>query len=71
MAFPSVSAPPFVSVTPSMGGEALGPVKALCSSVGECQDREAGVGGLVSRGRGEGIGGFSEGKPGKAITFEM
>ena len=27
-----------------MVGEALGPVKAQCSSVGECQDREAGVG---------------------------
>ena len=31
------------------------------------------VGGLVSRGSGEGVGGgcFSEGKPGKWITFEM
>jgi hypothetical protein len=38
--------------------EALGPVKARCPSVGECQDREAGVGGLVNRGRGNGIGGF-------------
>ena len=45
-----------------MGGEALGPVKAQCLSVGECQDREAGVGGLVSRGRGDGIGGFQRGK---------
>jgi hypothetical protein len=34
-----------------MGGKALGPLKALCPSVGECQDQEAGVGGLVSRGR--------------------
>jgi hypothetical protein len=42
-----------------MGGEALGPVKALCPSVGECQDREAGVGGLVNRG--DGIGGFRKG----------
>jgi hypothetical protein len=33
-----------------MGGEDLGPVKALCPSVGECQDREAGVGMLVIRG---------------------
>ena len=54
-----------------MGGEALGPVKALCPSVGECQGQEAEVGGLVSRGRGEGNKGFSEGKPGKGITFEM
>jgi hypothetical protein len=38
-------------------GEALGPVKALCPSVGECQGQEAGVGGLVIRGRrrGEGV----------------
>jgi hypothetical protein len=41
-----------------MGGEALGPVKALCPSIGECQGQEAGVGGLVSREREEGIGGF-------------
>jgi hypothetical protein len=42
----------------SMGGEALGPVKVLCSSIGDCQDQEAGVGGLMSRGRGEGMGVF-------------
>jgi hypothetical protein len=52
-----------------MGGEALGPVKALCLSIGEWQGQEAGVGGLVSRGRGDR--GFSEGKPGNGITFEM
>jgi hypothetical protein len=40
-----------------MGGEALGPVKALCPSVGECHGQEAEVGGLESRGSGEGIGG--------------
>ena len=40
-----------------MGGKAIGPVKALCPRVGECQGQEAGVGGLVSRRRGEGIGG--------------
>ena len=33
----------------SIGGEALGTEKAGCPNVGECQDREAGVGGLVSR----------------------
>jgi hypothetical protein len=44
-----------------MRGEALGLVKALCPSVGECQDRETRVGGLVSRGRG-GIVAFSEEK---------
>ena len=55
-----------------MGGEVLCSMKALCPSVGECQGQEAGVGGLVSKRR-EGIGGrcFSEGKPGKGITFEM
>jgi hypothetical protein len=43
-----------------MRGEALGLVKARCPSVGECQDREAGVGGLGSKGRwgmGWGLGG--------------
>jgi hypothetical protein len=52
-------------------GEALGPMKAQCPSVGKCQDRKAGVGGLLSRGRGHRIGGFLEGKQGKGITFEM
>ena len=37
----------------------------------ECQDREAGVGGLVSRGEWVWDRGFLEGKPGKGITFEM
>jgi hypothetical protein len=45
-----------------MKGEALGLVKALCPSVGECQGREAGVGGLVSKGRGDRIGELSKGK---------
>ena len=44
-----------------MGEEALGPVKVLCPSIGECQGQEAGVGGLESRGRGEGIGDFQRG----------
>ena len=44
-----------------MGGEALGPVKALSPSVGECQGQEVGVGGLVSRGFWEGIGDFRRG----------
>jgi hypothetical protein len=42
----------------SMGGEVLGLVKALCPSVGDSQEQEAGVGGLVSRGRGLAIKGF-------------
>jgi hypothetical protein len=49
----------------SMGGEALGPMKVLWPSVGECQDQEAGVDGLMMGG------GVSEGKPVKGITFEM
>ena len=40
-----------------MVGETLGPVKALCPHVGEYLDQEVRVGGLVSRERGEGIGG--------------
>ena len=44
-----------------MGGEDLGPVKVLCSSVGECQGQEAGVGGWVSWESREGIGGFRRG----------
>jgi hypothetical protein len=41
----------------SMGGEALGPVKAPCPRVGECLDQEVRVNGLVIRvrGRGQGI----------------
>jgi hypothetical protein len=52
-----------------MRGEALGPVKALCPSVGECQGHKAGVDGLVSRWRGSRE--VLEGIPGKGTTFEM
>jgi hypothetical protein len=44
-----------------MGGEALGPVKVLCPSIGECQGQEARVGRLVSRERGKGIRGSQRG----------
>jgi hypothetical protein len=54
-----------------MEGEALGPVKVLCPSIGECLGQEAGVGRLGSRGSGGGDRGFSEVKLGKGITFEM
>ena len=54
-----------------MGGEALGPVKVLCPSTGECQGQESEVDGLGNRGLGEGRGGFLERKLGKGITFEM
>jgi hypothetical protein len=40
---------------------ALGPVKSLCPSVGEYQDREAGVCGLVISVRENEIGGFQIG----------
>ena len=46
-------------------------MKAQCPSVGECRDREAGVDGLLSSGKGDGIEGFSEGKKVKRIKFEM
>jgi hypothetical protein len=44
-----------------MEGEALGLEKAQCPSVVESQDREAGMGGLVSREREDGVGGFQRG----------
>jgi hypothetical protein len=53
-----------------MGREALGRLKILCPRTGECQGQQVGVGGLVDRERGKGMG-CSEGKPGKKITFEM
>jgi hypothetical protein len=43
----------------SIGGEALGHVKALFPSVWEWQDQEMGMGGLVSRSRGRGTRGES------------
>ena len=45
----------------SMGGEALGPMKAHCPRVGEYQVREAGVGGLAIMGRWDGVEGFQRG----------
>jgi hypothetical protein len=50
-----------------MGREALGPVKAQCPSVGECQCRESGVGMWVRKHlhrnweREDRIGGFQRG----------
>jgi hypothetical protein len=44
-----------------MGGEALGLVKVLCLSIGECQGQEIGVGGLWSRVVREGIADFQRG----------
>jgi hypothetical protein len=44
-----------------MGGETLGLVKIICPRTGECQDQEAGVGGLGNRAGGGGdIGGFGD-----------
>jgi hypothetical protein len=42
--------------------KALGPVKVLCPSIGECLCYEAGVGVLGNRGRGEKTGYFQRGK---------
>jgi hypothetical protein len=53
-----------------MRGEALGFVKVLFPSRGECQGQEAGVGRLGSRGRGKDWG-FLERKLCNGITFEM
>jgi hypothetical protein len=53
-----------------MGGEALGPVKALSPSIGECQDQEWEWVGWGAGGE-EGDRGFSEGKLGKGKTFAM
>jgi hypothetical protein len=41
-----------------MGGEALGPVKVIWSSIGDWHGQELGVGGLLSMGKGEWIGDF-------------
>jgi hypothetical protein len=53
-----------------MGGEALGPMKSLCPSIGECQDQEWEWVGWGALGRGGGRG-FSERKLGKGITLEI
>jgi hypothetical protein len=53
-----------------MGGESLGPLKALGPSIGECQDQEWEWVGWGA-GRGGGDRGFLEEKLGKGITFEM
>ena len=44
----------------------LSSVKTRCPSVGECQDREAGVGGLVTKESGDGIRRFWWGNDEKA-----
>jgi hypothetical protein len=51
-----------------MGGEALGPLKILCPSIGDFHGQEAGMGGL---GEGESDRGFSETKLVKGISFAM
>jgi hypothetical protein len=53
-----------------MGEEALGPVKVLCPSIGECQDQEwKWVGWGTGYREGDRV--FSERKLGKRITIEM
>jgi hypothetical protein len=46
---------------PSVGGEALGPVKVLYPSIGKCHGQETGVGRLGSRAREKGMGDFGWG----------
>jgi hypothetical protein len=53
-----------------MGGEALSFVKVLCPSTWEWQDQER-SGWVGQQGEGGEDRGFSEGKLGKEITFEM
>jgi hypothetical protein len=43
---------------PSMERGVLGPVKVLCPSIEECQSQDLEGGGLMNRGREEGIGVF-------------
>jgi hypothetical protein len=47
----------------------FGPVKVISLSIGDCQGQEAGVGGLVSRGKRGRHKRFSEGKLGQEVTF--
>jgi hypothetical protein len=43
-----------------MGGEALGLVKFICLSTGECQGPGSRSGWVGEQGKGEGIGGFGD-----------
>jgi hypothetical protein len=54
----------FYGLVGQMGGEALGPVKALCPSIGECHDQEWGWGVGWGAGGGGGNRGFLEEKLG-------
>jgi hypothetical protein len=53
-----------------MGGEALGPVKVLCPSIGDARIRKQYWLGWEAGGWGRGWE-FSEGKLGMRITFEI
>ena len=44
-----------------MRGEALGPVKVLCPSIGECQGQEAGTAWVEEQEERESIGDFQRG----------
>ena len=46
-------------------------MKVLCTTTGECLGQEVGEGWLEIRGKWGEDRGFSEGKLGKGITFEM
>ena len=53
-----------------MGGEAIGLVKIICPSTGECQGLGLRVGGLGSKAGGR-YRGLSERKLGKGIALEL
>jgi hypothetical protein len=57
-------------VSSLQGFTCLGLAKIICSSTGECQGQEVGVGGLGGR-EGQGYRGLLERKLGKGIAFEM
>jgi hypothetical protein len=54
-----------------MGGEALGPVKALCPSLGRIPGPGSRSGWVGEQGEGAKDRRFSEEKPRKGIKFEM
>jgi hypothetical protein len=59
----------------SVGGEALGPERVQCPSVGGCQGDKTGMGGwvntLIDAGEGRWDKRFQKGRPEKEKTFEL
>jgi hypothetical protein len=61
---------PWVPSCVLFGWRFICPETALCPSIGEFQDREAGLGGLVSRGKGDGLGGFQRGNKERGFNLK-